>query len=376
MSSFVITNQLPTANRGAGISDLFSEGYNERSYSILKRVSDERVRQITVLRSPLPAVMEAGIDALSNGQWTELKHQAGFDVFYHLAVVINGRVLIEKNSYGININYYEPYLAESIDVPSELLRNTPNTIWGMLDKTELTMKGNYFSYSPFRNNCQNFIFNLLSSNNVIDDQLVKFIYQPIDELVAKLDSYVEPAVNIATRLHGLQALVQLEGSGLPVTITIPPGEVFHHDTRFSFPKFLELYKEGDRKYIWFYKYGSAANHGGQRMWFKSKYPLTLFNLDSFEGADSFLEVLQGLPDSEKLVEAFKSKMKPKTSGDERPKYITAGVADQTLAAGLFKHIDILPASGWKMTMAGSTADPEYLVIEPKLFFHEPTKKRT
>ena len=210
MSSFVITQQLSTTNRGAGFSDVFAEGYNARSYNYLRRVSEERVRQITVLRSPLPAVMEAGIDALSNGKWTELKNEAGYDVFYHLAVVINGRILIEKNSYGINIYEYEPYMAESIDVPRELISNLSNTVYGMLDLTEKTMKGNYFSYSPFRNNCQNFIYNFLQSNNVINDRLISFIYQPIDELVAKLDSYVEPAVNLASSLHGLQSLIALD----------------------------------------------------------------------------------------------------------------------------------------------------------------------
>jgi hypothetical protein len=324
--------------------------------------------------------MEAGINALSNGQWTELKHQAGYDVFYHLAVVINGRILIEKNSYGINIYEYEPYMAESIDVPRELLK-TPMTIWSMLDKTEMTMKGNYFSYSPFRNNCQSFIYNLLQSNNVIDDQLIAFIYQPIDELVSKLDAYVEPMVNIASRLYGLHSLAELEGTGRnlrnqpplnDVIITFQPDEVFTHDSRLS--NFPDVYRESDKRFIWLYKLGATQNHGGKKNYFRLKDPLTLFDLDSVEGSDNFIRVLKALDDGEELVEAFKSKIKVPGTAKTRPKYITASEADQKLARGLAKHSEELGASGWKMTMASDTADPEYLVIDPKLFFHDPTKK--
>ena len=159
-----------------------------------------------------------------------------------------------------------------------------------------------------------------------------------------------------------------------VTITFQPGEVFTHDSRLS--NFEKVYEESDRRFIWLYKLGAGSNHGGTRNYFKLKNPLTLFDLDSLEGSMNFIRVLGTLPKGEELVKAFKTKMIAEGTPTKRPKYITASEEDQMLARGLTENVEALGAHGWKLTMAGDSADPEYLVIDPKLFFENPTKKPT
>lgn len=205
MSSFVIIRALNghKSPQGAGIDDLFTEGYNKKTLKVLQKYGNDTVRSMVLLRSPLPAAMEDGINAVSSGQWVELKHRFGYDTFFHLALLINSEVLVEKNAYGINVAPYVPYESESLKVDVDL--DAPSLI-NLLDKTETYLKGNYFAYSPFRNNCQNFIYSLLGANNLLTEEASAFVYQPLDELIKELPSYVEPVVDVAAQLYGIQTL--------------------------------------------------------------------------------------------------------------------------------------------------------------------------
>lgn len=210
MSSFVITGALngKKDQKGAGIEDLFTEGYNKKTLKALQKYGNDTVRSMVLLRSPLPAAMEDGINAVSSGQWVELKHRFGYDTFFHLALLINSEVLVEKNASGINVAPYVPYESEALKVDVGLA-DAPSLI-NLLDTTERYLGGNYFAYSPFRNNCQNFIYSLLSANKLLTDDASEFVYQPLDELIKELPSYVEPAVDVAAQVYGINQLLQQE----------------------------------------------------------------------------------------------------------------------------------------------------------------------
>jgi len=223
MSSFVITRALNNKGeppepleelgRGAGINDLFTEGYRKKTLDALLRVGNETVESVVVVRSPLPAAMEDGINSISKGQWVELKHKYGYDTFFHLAVIVGtkkGKILIEKNAYGINVANFEPYDNAEFMTVSTARWNSPPSIITMLDKTEEYLKGNYFAYSPFRNNCQNFIYAMLTANDLRDEKVTEFVFQPLDELIKELPSYVEPSVDIAAQVYGIQTLLNEE----------------------------------------------------------------------------------------------------------------------------------------------------------------------
>jgi len=209
MSSFVITNALENDTiQGAGINDLFTEGYNKKTLKVLQKYGNDIVRRVVLLRSALPAAMEDGINAISSGQWVELKHKYGYDTFYHLAVFINTEIILEKNAYGINVAPYTPYDHEALKLDVDI--NNTTSLINMLDKTEGYLQGNYFAYSPFRNNCQNFIYSFLVANKLMTADAAEFLYQPLDELIKELPAYVEPAVDVAAQVYGIQSLLQQE----------------------------------------------------------------------------------------------------------------------------------------------------------------------
>lgn len=233
MSSFVITNALEQrggyiriiagkvigkrigAAKGGAIEDVISQSpytrqYNRKTLEMLARVGNDPVRSMLLLRSPLPAAMADGINAIANGQWVEISKKYGYDHFYHLCILVNGSVIIEKNAYGINVGGYEPYDAESLQIETYRLQSI-QSINSMLQKTEEWMGPNYFAYSAFHNNCQGFIYALLQANNLaISNDTVDFVYQPLDELIKELPAYVEPVVETAAKLYGLQTLYGFE----------------------------------------------------------------------------------------------------------------------------------------------------------------------
>jgi hypothetical protein len=89
-----------------------------------------------------------------------------YDKYYHLDMVINNKYVIEKNE-KINIKLDIPLNKQNISnleinksdyniTINEFLNNCLNKIGPQ----------RYFMYDPLNNNCQDFIINLLTSNNI------------------------------------------------------------------------------------------------------------------------------------------------------------------------------------------------------------------
>ena len=171
------------------------------SPNVLDLHKDDIVKSITVKRSPIPQFMEDLFESLSNGTWSQLKKKHGFDSFFHLAAVINDDILIEKNSNGINVAIYKPYDSEEIKVPAKLLGKM--TLGEMVEKVKQDMGPDFYSYHPFENNCQNFMFRFLKDSKALTPAIAEFVSQPIDNLVKDLPEYFPPLVKAAADVYGV-----------------------------------------------------------------------------------------------------------------------------------------------------------------------------
>jgi hypothetical protein len=171
------------------------------SPDILDLHKNDLVTSITVKRSPIPQFMEDLFESLSNGTWSQLKKKHGFDSFFHLAAVINDDILVEKNSNGINVAIYKPYESEEIKIPSKLLGKF--TLGEMVDKVKADMGQDFFSYHPFENNCQNFMFRFLKNSKALTPQIAEFVSQPIEKLVKDLPAHFPPLVKAAADIYGV-----------------------------------------------------------------------------------------------------------------------------------------------------------------------------
>ena len=171
------------------------------SPDILDLHKNDIVTSITVKRSPIPQFMEDLFESLSSGTWSQLKKKHGFDSFFHLAAVINDDILIEKNSNGINVAIYKPYESEEIKVPSKLLGKF--TLGEMVEKVKKEMGQDFYTYHPFENNCQNFMFRFLKVSKALTPQIAEFVSQPIENLVKDLPAHFPPLVKAAADLYGV-----------------------------------------------------------------------------------------------------------------------------------------------------------------------------
>jgi hypothetical protein len=98
--------------------------------------------------------------------------------------------------------------------------NDPSfTIKNLLDTTERSVgKNTFFKYDAFRNNCQNFVLNILNANGLSDFRLQEFILQPVERLLKAQPEYLSTVSNTLTNLG------QIVGAGKPEDDRHTPAE--------------------------------------------------------------------------------------------------------------------------------------------------------
>jgi hypothetical protein len=176
--------------------------YNPNIQMLLKLYGFYPIIDIKIYRQPIQTFLKKTLNILSFGLF-EKNVKSNYDNVYHLYMVVtlsNGKFIkIEKNQ-RINIQRINP-----INDPIENIRvdiKDKININYLLDNTKIQMKDNYFIYTTDKYNCQNFILNILSSNNLLNEKLYNFIYQDPKILFNKLDnlSYIGNVLsNIAAK---------------------------------------------------------------------------------------------------------------------------------------------------------------------------------
>ena len=77
----------------------------------------------------------------------------------------------------------------------------------------------FFTYDAVRNNCQDYLLNLLSSNGLNDSKLVGFIKQDIPELFKQLPNWTEKLAKGLTDFYA--RLRVLQGKGREPWLAVP-----------------------------------------------------------------------------------------------------------------------------------------------------------
>lgn len=152
-----------------------SKKFTSKVNKILKKYGNTVIQSITICRYPINSMIKKALEIAS---WSTIK----YDQLFHLSMVFNGNILIEKNSViSMTINPKFPPDTEtiSINIPANMTIN-------QFIQNGLTTMGpdKFFSYSAFDNNCQVFIMNLLNSNNIDNDDANNFIKQDTESIFA------------------------------------------------------------------------------------------------------------------------------------------------------------------------------------------------
>jgi hypothetical protein len=162
--------------------------YNNVSRNTLEK-HNEKILSLRIARTPLNPALGGLLNTMSLGKWNELQKKHGFDKLFHLSLIANNNVIIEKNE-TITIELLNK--SKSIKPNTEFLDvnvNKDMTLISMMDTTQKYMGDNkFFDYDAFNNNCQFFIKAILDSNGLSTDATNKFLFQDLSGMKQDLDN--------------------------------------------------------------------------------------------------------------------------------------------------------------------------------------------
>jgi len=168
---------------------------------LLEQVGEEKISSIKLFRKPISLSSFAKFIGALKG--------TPYDKLFHLGMVINGKYLLDKQEV---IHFERKGVPSGSEVETQDVSVDKDiTISELLEKTRKRMGDADFSnYSSRKNNCQDFMMNVLSANGLSSPIYTKFIKQDTESVFKNLPSYAEKISDFVT---GAQALVERQISG-------------------------------------------------------------------------------------------------------------------------------------------------------------------
>ena len=178
----------------------------------LEKKGNDPVFKIKLIRTPLSASTKLLLNVATLGGVKQAMQNANIDELFHLGMVINDDMLLEKNEVislrQVKSSDYTDK-TQTLDVP---VTNKNLTYNQLFENTQKKMGNNYGSYNAKTNNCSVFISNILSANGLDTAESNKFVNQKTEELFQSFPSLSEKLVNLATSL-GASVDRLLKGEG-------------------------------------------------------------------------------------------------------------------------------------------------------------------
>ena len=194
------------------------DNYPPKVRDIISKYGDKNITGITLGRTPLGKPLMAALQVASGNTFSQKLDDTPYDKLFHLFMCIElnstDKIVLEKNEVinadigckNLNTKDTETRQITSSDIPTALTFNEA------LEKTRERMDNNYFTYSAKDNNCQDFIVNFLTANNLgseTDKSWVKQETKVLFENNDKLRKIANTFTTIGSRIDVLK-----QGAGL------------------------------------------------------------------------------------------------------------------------------------------------------------------
>jgi hypothetical protein len=171
--------------------------------NFMAKYGDYTITKAWIRRQPISWAIDKLLNVISLGTWSQGKKELNYPDLFHLGIMLE----LRKGSDTKNVvleKLERPHFSESWKdesnveyVPVILKQPSGKRAFPSLnDFVQKTIDKigihRFVVYGGFRGiNCQNFIMDLLDANNSLTPQAKAFIYQPIEELVKKMPSFVD-----------------------------------------------------------------------------------------------------------------------------------------------------------------------------------------
>jgi hypothetical protein len=188
--------------------------YPNDQKQLIQKYGDKNINNILIGRTPLPSLINNAINIATLGSFQKTLNRSPYDKLYHLFTILtledNTKILLEKNQ-AINMKVVGNYNPPKTDYITVNVTHQVN-FSQLLENTKQALGGKYFIYNAQTNNCQDFILNMLRSNNLLTQDATNFIKQDIETLFKKFNN-ASAVMNTFTNI-GTAADILMKGGKL------------------------------------------------------------------------------------------------------------------------------------------------------------------
>lgn len=181
---------------------------------LLEQVGNEKITSIKLFRKP--------ISLSAFAKFVGVLRNTDFDDLLHLGMIISGKYLLDKQDV---IHFERSSLPTGKDVESMdvSLDGKEITINELLEKTRKRMgDADFTNYSSKKNNCQDFMLNVLAANGLSTQESSRFIKQDLEKVFNNLPSYAEKIADFVTEAgRVVERLQEGEGSDFVYNYGLP-----------------------------------------------------------------------------------------------------------------------------------------------------------
>ena len=194
------------------------DDYQPYVRKLLDEIKGNKIIKLVVIREPIKEAVNMLVNVITVNKVNEFKKDVGVDDLFHLymiATLDNGKLIrIEKNAEidikevnsipNVNqLNMLNIVITSNLSV-NELLNNTRQKIGDRL----------FFDYDGIKNNCQDFLYNILYMNGfeASNPTMKSFIKQDLVKLSKNLSQTSKKIMNAITGL-GKKTQILINGAG-------------------------------------------------------------------------------------------------------------------------------------------------------------------
>ena len=182
-------------------------GYKPLIQKLLTQYGDKQITGITIIREPIKQYVNILTNIITLGEIDKYKNTYNINELFHLYMIValndGSLIRVEKNEEidieKVNsIPQLDPKFVYVCKLPSNNL-----TLNILLNKTLNTIgQARYFKYDALNNNCQSYLYNILSTNgfNSINPDMKQFIIQDLTQLANKLGDTTKDIMNGLTNI--------------------------------------------------------------------------------------------------------------------------------------------------------------------------------
>lgn len=177
-------------------------GFSNKVKKILEKYGDKKIVSIRIARKPIEKIIEQALNVISLGKWNKLRKKYYYDTLFHLSLQLtlddNTIISFEKIDI-VDLTVEEICSNKDVECKDTAYQSNSLTLNELVkDPLDSISKEDYFKYSSFKLNCQQFVSTILNHFKILTPEAKTFIYQDLSQIIKRLPFYTKWGANLVT----------------------------------------------------------------------------------------------------------------------------------------------------------------------------------